>query len=531
MPHSYKRSFPEGHYDYLIIGSGISGVGLAAILSKEGYRCLVLERHYTPGGFTHVFKRPGYEWDVGIHYIGEVHRSGSMLRRLFDHITDGQLEWADMGDVYDRIWLGEKGYDLVKGEEGFKARLKEYFPGEAAAIDRYVDLIRAASRAGRPLFATRAMPRLLRRLAGGWMTRKTRHFSDRTTREVLEELTDNQELIAVLTGQYGDYGLPPGRSSFLMHAMVAKHYLNGGAYPVGGSARIFETVEPVIERTGGAVFINAEVERILVEKGRAVGVRMADGREIRAPKVVSSAGAHLTYQRLLAGEPTVAPIAAKLRELPPSAAHLCLYVGLRHTPQELALPKTNYWIYPGGSDHDAHFQRYIADPESAEFPVVYISFPAAKDPDFQRRYPGRSTIELITLGDYRQVGQWADRPWKKRGADYEQFKERTAKRLLEKLYDYLPQTRGKVDYYELSTPLTTRHFVNYAHGEIYGLCHTPQRFASPDLSVSTPVSNLYLTGQDVVSCGIGGALSAAMITGIVLTDRRLPARIMAGAQG
>ena len=75
---------------------------------REGRRVLVLERHYTAGGFTHVFKRSDYEWDVGIHYIGSVSHPRSMLRVLFDYITNGELEWEDMGEVYDRVVFGDE---------------------------------------------------------------------------------------------------------------------------------------------------------------------------------------------------------------------------------------------------------------------------------------------------------------------------------------------------------------------------------------------------------------------------------------
>ena len=90
---SYKRFQFTQKYDAIVIGSGIGGLSAAAILSKEaGKKVLVLEQHYTAGGYTHVFKRRGYEWDVGIHYIGEVHRKQSELRRLFDYITDDKLK-------------------------------------------------------------------------------------------------------------------------------------------------------------------------------------------------------------------------------------------------------------------------------------------------------------------------------------------------------------------------------------------------------------------------------------------------------
>jgi all-trans-retinol 13,14-reductase len=104
----------------------------------------------------------------------------------------------------------------------------------------------------------------------------------KTVREVMATLTGDRRLTAVLTGQYGDYGLPPAQASWFMHAMLVGHYLGGGAYPVGGSARIAATMLPGIEAAGGAVITSAEVAEIVVERGRAVGVRTADGADLTA---------------------------------------------------------------------------------------------------------------------------------------------------------------------------------------------------------------------------------------------------------
>ena len=147
MIQSYKRKpYLAANYDTIIIGSGMGSLTSAAILSKEGQKVLVLERHYTAGGFTHIFKRKGYEWDVGIHYIGEVQRANSATKILFDYISDNNLKWADMGEVYDRIFIGDKSYDFVKGVGNFKNKLYEYFPKEEKAINNYVDLVFASTK-------------------------------------------------------------------------------------------------------------------------------------------------------------------------------------------------------------------------------------------------------------------------------------------------------------------------------------------------------------------------------------------------
>jgi all-trans-retinol 13,14-reductase len=317
----------------------------------------------------------------------------------------------------------------------------------------------------------------------------------------------------VLLGQYGDYGMPPSKSSFVIHATVALHYMNGGFYPVGGAEEIFNTIAPSIISSGGKILISAGVKEILIEDGMAKGVVMTDGKVIKADKVVSGAGMHITFNQLIPEkEKSNIPFASKINEMEPSFGHLSLYIGLKNTAEELHLPKANYWIYPDKVDHDTAVADFLKDPEQADFPVVYISFPSAKNPKFTEKYPGRATIEIITVAQYDWFKDWENTRWKKRGEDYEVFKEKFAQRMLEHLYRVEPQVKGKIDHYELSTPLTTKNFCNYIQGEIYGLDHTPFRFSQDYLKPQTPIKNLYLTGQDIVSVGIGGALFSGVLT-------------------
>jgi all-trans-retinol 13,14-reductase len=329
----------------------------------------------------------------------------------------------------------------------------------------------------------------------------------------------------VLTGQYGDYGLPPSQASFFMHAMLVDHYLKGAAYPIGGSAQIAATMLPSIGRAGGAVMTSAEVERIVVENGRAVGVRLAGGEELRAKRVVSDAGIAVTYGRLLDPEiarkagarPTVAGV-------PPSFAHLSLYVGLDRTASQLGLAPANQWIYPD-HDHDRNVARYLEDAD-APLPVAYLSFPSAKDPDFERRHPGKGTIEVIGVAPWERFARWDGTAWKKRGADYEAVKRELAERLMQVLLRRCPQLEGHVAHAELSTPLSTKQFASHPSGEIYGLAHNPARFEARDLRVCSPIPGLYLTGADVVTAGVGGAVMAGVLTATVIAKRNLLGAIM-----
>lgn len=520
MIQSYKQKHELlPHYDVICIGSGMGCQAAAAVLAKEGKKVLILERHYTAGGYTHVFKRRGYEWDVGIHYIGEVNRDTGVVKKLFDYITDGQLKWADMGEVYDRIVIGNNTYDFKKGVSNWVQQMKSYFPEEGTAIDRYVALVFAVSKASRKYYMEKALPGFLQKLIGRRYRKAYLKYANSSTLSVMEELTDNKQLIKVLTGQYGDYGLPPARSSFVMHTSISKHYFKGGSFPVGGSSQIIANVDPVIEKAGGTILTNAAVDHVIIEKNQAVGVQLVDGHQLSADQIISGTGILNTYHKLI--PPVIADkhkLQLQTKKLTPSAAHVSLYIGLNGTPEELKLPKANYWIYPDDLDHDGCVARYEKD-LNAPFPVVYISFPAAKDPSWSDRYPGKSTIDIITVMPYDQFQQWEETRWKKRGPDYDAMKEDFSQRLLAHLFEKEPQLKGKIDCYELSTPVTTRHFMNYDRGELYGIDHDPNRYNQRFLQPRTPIKNFFLTGQDIVTAGVAGALFAGYLTASAMTGK------------
>ncbi len=514
----YRPTRLAPDYDAVVIGSGMGGLTTAALLSDLGWKVCVFEQHYTAGGFTHSYERAGYEWDVGVHYIGEV-GAPTRTRKMFDHLSGGQLEWAPMDDEYDRFYVGDKVYNAMAGKQAFRDNLVRQFPDEERAIDRYLKLLERSGSALTALATRRALPRLQRMALAPMLAWQMRGAYGRTTWDVLSELTDDEHLIATLCGQWGDMGLPPKRSPFLAHAMIARHYLYGGFYPVGGSWRIAETIIPKIQAAGGEVFTYAKVEEILIEDGKVTGVRMKDGHRIGCDCVISSAGVDNTFNHLVPAD-----IAEKsgyrrhLQKVEPSVAHLGVYVGLRGTAAELGLPRTNFWIYPS-HDYDGALDEFLADPD-APFPIVYISFPSAKDPDYENRHPGTSTIEIVAPAPYEWFEKWRDETWGKRGDDYESFKDELGLRLMEYLYERLPQLRGRVDYFEVSTPLSTNWFGGYQRGELYGLAHTRERMQQDWLRPRTAIPGLWLTGQDTLTCGVTGAMMSGLLTTMSMVGAR-----------
>jgi all-trans-retinol 13,14-reductase len=517
-----KRLAPD--YDAIVIGSGMGGLTTAALLSDLGKKVCVLEQHYTAGGYTHSYERAGYEWDVGVHYIGEV-GAPTRTRKLFDYLSGGNLKWAPMDDEYDRFYIGDKVFNAMAGKREFRDNLLRQFPNEAKAIDRYIALLDRSGEALSAFGMGRGMPPLAAAAISPWLAWKRRGAYRRTTWDVLSELTDDKDLIATLCGQWGDMGLPPKRSPFMAHAMIARHYLYGGYYPVGGSWRIADTIIPKIQAAGGEVFTYARVDQILVENGKVTGVRMADDHVIKCDCVISSAGVINTFKGLLPDD--VAERSGYRRALDtvePSLGHLGVYVGLKGTAKEIGLPRTNYWVYPS-NDYDAAVERFIGDPD-APFPVVYLSFPSAKDPDYENRHPGTATIEIVAPAPYEWFEKWNDETWGKRGEDYEALKAHFGERLMETLYEKVPQARGKVDYYEVSTPLSTNWFGGYQRGELYGLAHTGERLEQDWLRPKTRIPGLWLTGQDVLTCGVTGAMMAGLITTMSMVGPRTMGPLM-----
>ena len=521
----YKSSLADETYDAIFIGSGLGSLCAAAILAKAQKKVLVLERHYVPGGFSHTFKRKnGFEWDVGVHYVGKVNSDKAMIRKTFDYVTDGKLKWDNMGEIYDVAIIDGKEYKFYDTVEAQIDNLIKHFPEEENAIRTYYKLIKKFDSSVVWYFADKALTYWLSSIIGWFLKRKFNRFSGRTTYETIKELTDNETLIAVLSAQCGNYGLTPKFSSFAIHALIVDHYKFGGNYPRGGAASIYRDIINVIEKNGGKLAIRAEVKEVIVENNVAKGVELLNGDRIMGKAVVSNAGAKNTFNKLLPSHAKIPDyIKRELKELKASTSHICLYIGLDKSDEELKLPKWNYWVYKS-EDFEKGYEEYLNDPEDP--PLAYISFSSAKDSLWPEAHPGKSTIQVLGIASYDWFAKWEDSRWMKRGSDYDEFKEKLKDGLLKKLYEIVPQTKGHVEICEMSTPLSTKHFANYSRGEIYGLEHTPERFRVNWLRTKTHVKKFYLTGQDLITVGVGGALFSGVITAMALLKTDVFRRIL-----
>ncbi|MCA9516793.1 MAG: NAD(P)/FAD-dependent oxidoreductase, partial [Myxococcales bacterium] len=495
-----KRGKGETRYDDIVIGSGMGGMTCAALLATLGRKVLVLEQHYVPGGFTHTFHRPGYTWDVGVHAIGEVTHH-SLTGRLLSTLSRGELEWASLGSVYDTfLFPGDFHIDFPDSPHAFRDNLAAAFPSDTRAIDGYLDRVKDVAAAMKSYYLARTLPAGPGAVVEAVLARRARKVLDERTSDALAKLTPNPRLRTVLASQWGYYGSIPKRSSFAMQALVTKHFMHGGYYPVGGSARIAETLLRTVANAGGWTRISSPVDQILLERGRAVGVRLESGEEIRAERVISAAGVASTVTRLLPAEVGARRWVGDVARLEPGPAHVCLYLGFKGDIRKAGATAANQWFYHTWSTEGDAAAWDVSDPENLDdAPVLYVSFPSLKDPEHVPGPEERHTGEVVTFVPWESFASWQGSRWKKRGADYEAFKAAIKEKLLNQLLAHRPDLGPMIDHVELSTPLSTDHFTRPMAGSIYGLEPTPERFRCRWLRPKSPIPGLWFAGSEVVS--------------------------------
>jgi all-trans-retinol 13,14-reductase len=517
---SVEKPRVNSRFDVIVIGSGIGGLACACALTRLGRRVLVLEQHFAAGGLTQTFRRGKFQWDVGVHYLGQMGADGAS-RRVLDWLSGGAIQFQSVGPVYDTMHFPD-GFEIsfARPEAGLKLELAERFPASRSELDAFFAALTDAEGATRAVFAQRAMPRWIAKAHNFCHAKRIQKWCGRSTATVLREMIADPKLRAVLAGQRGDYCPDPTESSFGMHALIMRHYLEGAYYPVNGSRVFAEALVPVIENGGGEVRTRAQVTELIVEDGAVAGVRLKDGALLHCPRVFSDVGAHNTVMRLLPLALRDSPWAREVAAFKPSACHIGLYLGLQGGISACGATSSNHWFYESWDLTDGLWRDPIAQPTA---PAIFVSFPSLKD-GRHAHDSDQHTAEIVAFTDWQLFQTWEGSTIGRRPEQYLELKRVIEENLLAQFRRRFPALAPLIVRTELSTPLSTVAFTGAEHGGIYGLETSPRRLLSASLRPKTPVPGLYLTGQDVGSPGITGAMMGGVLAAAT-TDPRVLAHL------
>ncbi|XP_012934886.1 all-trans-retinol 13,14-reductase [Aplysia californica] len=514
LKQKFKTSKVPENLDAIVIGSGIGGLSAGALLSRAGKRVLVLEQHDQAGGCCHSFVEKGFEFDTGIHYVGELHE-GSDNKTLMDQLTGGQLRWSKLDDEYDVVTIGPPGkakaFPMKTGKDRFYQNLKEMFPKDTEAIDKYRNLVTEATDSFMGVVLLKFLPRLVVRflITSGLyklvFTCWRKGYTTMTLQQVVDSVTNNAELKLILCYFCGDYGLFPCDAPFILHALLATHFMTGSYYPRGGTSEIGYHMSDVIQKHGGRVLVQAPVTNIICnEDGRAIGVRVGGKTkvDVYAKYIISDAGIDNTFKTLLPRE-----IAQKSSK----SVHQTQTVGIN---KELDINKgmTEFMTLKPDELEDAHI------------PFGFLSVPSAKDPEYEKKFPGKASVLLITLANWEWFEEWKDEKVRHRGERYEGIKDVVGRRMWQMCVDTFPQLEGKCVYMEVGTPVTNSYYLGFPKGEIYGICQGNARYtadAASTLRPETDIPGLYITGQDGLTAGFMGGLMNGLICSSQILNRNL----------
>jgi all-trans-retinol 13,14-reductase len=501
------RTFdPAQRFDAIVIGSGLGGLTTAAMLSKHGKKVLVIDQHTVAGGNATIFKRKGYVFEVGVHYIGACGPDGLLKRVLRDAGVDVEFLPMDAAGFDTLVFPDGFRFAYPKGIEAFEARLLETFPQEARGIRRWTRFLRQSWKLiqadNRPLHILAAIPFSLHAV---W------HLNS-TLDRVLDGCTQDPRLRAVLIGAHLDHGVAPSQVAAMVHAGLVMHYVSeGGFYPRGGGQAMSDALVARIESAGGKVLLLATAEKIEIENGRATGVTFFNkhvGRHtVRAPVVVSNADLKQTFSRLLPKGSMPASLVEKVNGYQMAGALVALYLGVKKEALgEAAEHNTNYWVFPS-NDVEREYQD-ASGGRFSESSTIGITITTNKDPAQTIAPPGIVNLQLMALApsDRALWGATAEGQYRKE-PQYQAAKKAFRDRLVRQASAVFPNLESGIVYEELATPLTHARYTLSSGGTGYGIALIPSQFNGARPGVVTPVSGLLLAGASTRNGhGVWGAV-------------------------
>ena len=489
FPRGKNIARSEDEVDAVIIGAGLGGLSCAAAFARQGFRPLVLEQHSVPGGYATTFKRPGgFVFDVSLHSTTVGERNG--LHNLIPGFPEiKNVEFVPHPSLCRAIFPDHDIRVPQKNPKKYVEMLVSHFPDEKQGIEGIFedmdglakDINKYSQASGQVDMSAfpKEFPYLFKSFNKTWGA-------------LADTRIKNPKLKAIISSQWGYYGLPPSKLSCYYYALPFLGYLQqGGYYAIGGSQKISDALVKFIEDRGGKVKLKTRVEKILTKDHSAYGVRTSEGTEFKGKVVVSNANAYDTFLKMMEETDHLKDYLAKFEEYSVSLSCFQVFLGLKKDlVGEVGLEDSEIFFSPSYDD-DAVYKAFLeADMESSGYGMMlYDNLYKGYSPE------GKNTVIILVLQGYKH--------WEKYEADYRREnkkeymaeKERMADILIKKVEEsVLPGLSEAVEVKEIGTPLTNwRYTLNY-RGAIYGWDQTMNNTGPNRVPHATPIKNLYLAG-------------------------------------
>jgi phytoene dehydrogenase-like protein len=480
----------------VIIGAGFAGLAAGIYGRLNGYNTEIYEMHNLPGGLCTSWKRKGYTFDACIHWL-----VGSSPESSFNHI------WQETGVAQGREFIYADEYYRAEGADGrtvifhanidrLEKHLLEVAPLDKKPIMDFTAGIRMCSAFDFPSDRDPLTTRI-RKQIGTFFTfmkygKEFRRWTNVTGEEFAMRFSD-----PLLRQAFREIWIPEFSMVFLLFTFAYLHNRNAG-YPIGGSMPMSEALEKRYRELGGVIHYNKRVARILTPDGKATGIRLVDGTEVRAARVISAADGHATLYDMLDGK----YLDDKTREQYDTwpLFHSLLFVSLGVSRKFDDIP-----LSVSGLSFPLEEPVMIADKMRDRLPVHIYN----QDPTLAPE--GRTSVTIMLESDYYY--------WKKLAEDrsvYVQKKDEIAGLIIRLLDQRFPGIAEQVEVTDVATPLSFERFTGNWKGSFEGWLITPKNahtMMKPMSQTIPGLNNFYMCGQWVEP---GGGLPTS-----VMSARRL----------
>ncbi len=489
-----EERFHKSEYDVIVIGSGIGGLVTATQLAAKGAEVLVLESYNIPGGSAGYFEREGYRFDVGASMIFGFGTQGTtnLLTRALDAVNMSIETIPDPVQIHyhlpDRLEL-----KVYKDYEKFLAELTAIFPHEKEGIRRFYDECWQ-------IFNCLNTMELLSLEEPGYLMRVffqhplaclgLAKYLPQNAGDIARRYISDEKLLQFIDMECYCWSVVPAEKTPAINAGMVfsdRHY-GGINYPKGGVGQIAQKLVDGLEKAGGEIQYRARVNQIIIENGKAVGVKLINGKQYRAKRIVSNATRWDTFEKLLPQE-NIPTKEKKWRDrYQKSPSFLSLHLGV----EAKVLP-------PGTECHHILLEDW--QNMEAEQGTIFVSIPTLLDPDLAPE--GYHIVHTFTPS-------WIENWQGLSPQEYEEKKEAAAGKLIDRLEKIFPGLDAGLDYMEIGTPKTHRRYLNRQDGT-YG--PIPSRKLAGLLGMPfnrTSISGLYCVGDSTFP---GQGLNAVAFSG------------------